>query len=304
NRRQAEILWEQVAAFAGYGFNQGHATAYATVSYRSAFLKTHWPAEFLCARLANWGGYHHPAIYMAEAQHLGIPVRPPHINFSRSHFTLTWDTGDDGKLLPQLWMGLGQVRDLRQSVVETIVAERESRPFTSLRDLLQRVSLQSKEIDHLIKCGGLDELGSSRTALLASARDIERSGSARQMAFDFSLPAVQQETLAQRITWERQLLGYPISVHPLELVREKLVGTIPLRQLPETLGSRVMTAGVRLPGRTGGKGFFVGDGDTFITAMIGNRSLVPKNWTPFVLTGRLLQDEWGSSWFQADTIRL
>ena len=64
---QAATLWEQVMSFAGYGFNQGHATAYADVSYRSAYLKAHWPAEFLCARLADYGGFHHPAIYMAEA---------------------------------------------------------------------------------------------------------------------------------------------------------------------------------------------------------------------------------------------
>ncbi|MCB0158994.1 MAG: DNA polymerase III subunit alpha, partial [Caldilineaceae bacterium] len=60
---QAETLWQQVEAFAGYGFNQGHATAYADVSYRSAYLKAHWPAAFLCARLQDWGGFHHQAIY-------------------------------------------------------------------------------------------------------------------------------------------------------------------------------------------------------------------------------------------------
>jgi DNA polymerase III alpha subunit len=67
-------------AFAGYGFNQGHATAYADVSYRSAYLKAHYPAEFLCARLADHGGFHHPAIYLAEARRLGIGVRPPQVN--------------------------------------------------------------------------------------------------------------------------------------------------------------------------------------------------------------------------------
>ncbi len=72
SNRQATTLWQQVEAFAGYGFNQGHATAYADVSYRSAYLKAHWPAEFLCARLQDWGGFHHQAVYIAEAQRLGI----------------------------------------------------------------------------------------------------------------------------------------------------------------------------------------------------------------------------------------
>jgi DNA polymerase III alpha subunit len=136
---QAATLWEQVAAFAGYGFNQGHATAYADVSYRSAYLKAHWPAAFLCARLADWGGFHHPAIYMAEAVRLGIPVRPPHVNFSGEHFTL--QVGDATP--PGLWMGLGAVRDLRQSAIEVTIRERQTRPFASLRDLVMRVSLQA-----------------------------------------------------------------------------------------------------------------------------------------------------------------
>ena len=88
---QANTLWEQVMPFAGYGFNQGHATAYADVSFRSAYLKAHYPAEFLCARLADHGGFHHPAIYMAEAVRLGFAVRPPHVNFSGESFSLTND---------------------------------------------------------------------------------------------------------------------------------------------------------------------------------------------------------------------
>ena len=99
SRAQAHTLWEQVMPFAGYGFNQGHATAYADVSYRSAYLKAHCPAEFLCARLADYGGFHHPAIYMAEAVRLGIAVRPPHVNFSGEAFQPDErrTTNDDGR---------------------------------------------------------------------------------------------------------------------------------------------------------------------------------------------------------------
>ena len=92
---QANTLWEQVMPFAGYGFNQGHATAYADVSFRSAYLKAHFPAEFLCARLADHGGFHHPAIYMAEAVRLGFAVRPPHVNFSGEAFSLTNRRSDE-----------------------------------------------------------------------------------------------------------------------------------------------------------------------------------------------------------------
>ncbi len=145
---QAATLWEQVVAFAGYGFNKGHATAYADVSYRSAYLKRHYPAEFLCARLADRGGFHHPAIYIAEAKRLGIAVRPPHINYSGRRFTLT-DDGMDGveqdrKRPGILWMGLGQVRDLRRKTVAVILAERDVRHFNDLADLMARIPLQDK----------------------------------------------------------------------------------------------------------------------------------------------------------------
>lgn len=73
--KQADTLWEQVVAFSGYGFNQGHATAYADVSYRLAYLKVHWPAELLCARLVNHGGFHHQAIYKVTPADLGRQAR-------------------------------------------------------------------------------------------------------------------------------------------------------------------------------------------------------------------------------------
>ncbi len=121
--KQAETLWEQVAAFGGYGFNQGHATAYADVSYRLAYMKAHWPAELLCARLATRGGFHHQAIYIAEAVRLGIGVKPPHVNHSRVAFTLS-----PKPEVNILWMGLGQVRDLRRTSVKAIIAARRQRP--------------------------------------------------------------------------------------------------------------------------------------------------------------------------------
>ena len=138
--------------FAGYGFNQGHATAYADVSFRSAYLKAHYPAEFLCARLADHGGFHHPAIYMAEAVRLGFAVRPPHVNFSGETFSLTNDEGrmtmEGRSRMPNdspssfvgspsstLFMGLGQVRDLRHAAIAGILQERERAAFTSVRDL-------------------------------------------------------------------------------------------------------------------------------------------------------------------------
>jgi DNA polymerase-3 subunit alpha len=290
---QAETLWEQVLAFAGYGFNQGHATSYAMVSYHSAYLKAHWPDAFLCARLAEWGGFHHPAIYMAEAVRLGLAVRPPHVNHSGSRFTLGWD-GVQGVL----WMGLGQVRDLRRASVRTIVAERERQPFTDLRDLLRRVPLQHKEAIHLIQCGALDGLAESRAALLAEAEEIQQAGSALQLPFAFARSVVAPKPPAQRLAWERHLLGQPVSVHPLEGVQ--LPDHVPLRQLPEMAGQRVTTAGVRLPGWTGGQGFFLGDGETFVVAKARSADGMPPPWQPLLVQGRWQSDEWGSAWLQVE----
>jgi DNA polymerase III subunit alpha len=167
---QARKLWEQIIPFAGYGFNQGHATAYADVSYRSAYLKAHYPAEFLCARLADYGGFHHPVIYMAEAVRLGIRVRPPHVNHSGGLHALADDAAGS-----MLYMGLGQVRDLRK----------------------------------------------------------------------------------------------PLTV-----------------------------AGARLPGWTGGPGFFLTDGSHFLFAHTPKSMKNPPAWKPVVARGRWLQDEWGVGWFQ------
>jgi DNA polymerase III alpha subunit len=290
SQEQAETLWEQIMAFAGYGFNQGHATAYADVSYRSAYLKAHFPAEFLTARLADRGGFHHPAIYIAEARRLGITVRPPHVNMSGRKATLGEAT--DGRA-PTLWLGLGQVKYLRRSSVEEII---HKRPFANLSDLLINVPLQAKEIRCLIQIGALDGLDASRAALLAEADTAVRAGSARQMAFDFAREtAVPPETAAQRFAWEKDLLGLPVSVNPLEWA--DLPPGVPLRRLPEALNRRVSVAGFRLPGWTGGKGWFLSDGGSFVIARGGKR---PSPWEAVVVDGRYRVDAWGSSWFQVE----
>ncbi|RIK14040.1 MAG: hypothetical protein DCC51_16050, partial [Anaerolineae bacterium] len=256
--QQAETLWGQIVPFAGYGFNQGHATAYADVAYRMACVKAHWPAEFLCARLTDAGGFHHPAVYVAEARRLGIAVRPPHVNHSGEAFTL----GYEGER-PVLWMGLGEVRDLRRASVAAIIAGRAAGPYTSAADLSARVPLSPKEAANLIRCGALDGLGPSRAAMLETAAPGGRAG---QMSFDFlTISATQSETAADRLSWEMEILGRPASVHPLELERRR-EDDVAVRRLPETRGRLVTALVVRIPGWPGGAGFFMSDGDDFAIA--------------------------------------
>jgi DNA-directed DNA polymerase III PolC len=290
---QAATLWEQVQAFAGYGFNQGHATAYAAVSYRSAYLKAHYPAVFLWARLVNAGGFYHPAVYMAEAVRLGCAVRPPHVNVSGRRFTLTEEAGK-----PVLWMGLGRVRDLRRRAIRAIVRER---PFHSLPDLLARVDLQEKEIRHLVQCGALDGLGQSRAALLEKAGEVARAGSAGQLALAFAGQETPPESAAQRLAWERRILGLPVSVHPLALAPAES-DFIPLRTLPETNGRTATVRGVRLPGWTGAPGFYLADEETFIR--VQHEGPAPAAWQPLRVHGRWRRDAWGGGWFEAGEIAL
>ena len=322
---QAATLWEQVEPFAGYGFNQGHATAYADVSYRSAYLKAHWPAAFLAARLANWGGFHHPAIYIAEARRLGIAVHPPHVNYSDGEFTLVEGRRAKGEgrspfrdsefaihhspfeppattvspTFPALYMGLHQVRDLRQTAVQAILA---GRPFADLSDLLTRVPLQEKEVTHLIQCGALDGLGESRSALLAEADRLRRAG-VQQIAFGFMDEAAPPaEDAAARLAWEQHLLGMPVSVHPLALAARAADGTT-LAELGQAPGKAGRVAGVRLPGWTGGKGFFFHDGADFAIAVPPKGAANPPIWQPFVAHGRWRRDEWGGSWLEIEQLQ-
>lgn len=294
---QATTLWEQVRAFAGYGFNQGHATAYADVSYRSAWFKAHYPAAFLAARLANYGGFHHPAIYIAEAQHLGIRVNPPHINHSRRHFALAFAGRKQEQ--PLLWMGLGQVRNLRRSTIAAILAQRKTRPFITLTDLRERVELQSKELTHLIQCGALDGLDESRAALLAAAQGKLGAG-AWQLTFDFNTPVIAPETPTQRLQWERQILGQPVSLHPLDLLGSARTGCVTLAQAAAQPGRKLRLAVTRLPGWTGGKGFFISDGVTYSVAIPSAKLPTPRPWIPLFLTGRWLYDEWGGGSLQVE----
>lgn len=280
--KQAETLWDQISAFAGYGFNKGHATAYADLSYRMAYLKTHYPAAFMAARLAARGGFHQQAIYLAEAKRLGLVVKPPHVNFSQTKFHLLPDP--DGTFA--LWMGLSQIRDVRRVTARAIIEQRRDGPFTSLRDLQQRVSLRAKEVQHLVQAGALDGLGPSRAALLAEGEDVTRSGSVRQLEFAFERPLVAAESAAQRLAWERHLLGLPITETPLTALASPHDRLGSLADFRMQLGQSVSAEVYRVPGWTGGAGFFISDGRDIIVARLQTGE-PPLVWQPVVVQGRL-----------------
>jgi hypothetical protein len=190
-------------------------------------------------------------------------------------------------------MGLGQVRDLRQTTIQAIVAERARAPFSGARDLLARVSLTPKETTHLIQCGALDGLADSRAALLAHAGDVAKAGGGGQLTFDFISPtSVEHETPGQRYMWEQQFLGQPVSVSPLDLVER---GSGGLRELSRGRGRRAELLLFRLPGWTGGPGIFVSDGEMFATAHLSGAAKGNKwpSWQVRRVSGHWTEDEWG-----------
>ena len=235
----AQQVWELMAAFAGYGFPKAHAAGYAVVAYRMAYLKTHYPAEFMAARLAVPGGFYRPSTYMSEARQLGLTVKPPHVNHSDEAFTLE---------PPQtLWMGLGQVRELTHTTLKTIVARR---PFESLEDFLARAQPQYVEAVNLVKVGALDGLGNAKAMLSQLERDRWHGRHTGQMGLLVTQPmmAIPDPTPHERAAWEREVLGMLVSVHPLQLVAKELAQRRLIRsdELSRHAGQDVTLAGVRL----------------------------------------------------------
>jgi DNA polymerase III alpha subunit len=235
----AQQVWEWMAAFAGYGFPKAHAAGYAAVAYRMAYLKTHYPAEFMAARLAVSGGFYRPSVYISEARRLGLAVKPPHVNHSNEVFTL--------ELPRALWMGLGQVRELTHMTMETLIAQR---PFGSLEDFLARARPQYVEAIHLVRVGALDGLGNTRAMLTQLERDRWHGRHTGQMGLLVTTPtaAMPEPTLQERARWEREVLGLLVSVHPLQLVAKALTQYQLIRsdELSRYAGQDITLAGVPL----------------------------------------------------------
>jgi DNA-directed DNA polymerase III PolC len=237
----AEKLWDLLAAFAGYGFPKAHAAGYAALAYRLAYLKTHYPAEFLAARLAVWGGYYSPRVYMSEARQLGLSVKPPHVNHSGENFTL------DPIDRRTLWMGLGQVRELTHATIDLI---RQHRPFTSLDDFLIRARPVQVEAINLIKCGALNGLGDLAQMMSRVETEAWHGRHSAQLSLLTLLPTTTAAvpSLAQRAAWEHEVLGYHVAVHPLDLVTDRLAeaGVISSRAISDHLDRSVALGGLRI----------------------------------------------------------
>lgn len=237
-------VWELMAAFAGYGFPKAHAASYAQIGWRSAWCKTHYPALFLAAVLANWGGYYSQRVYLNEVRRLGLALSPPNVNYARREFSVRFLEAES-----VLFMGLDQVRDLTRRTQEAIL---HGQPFRSLQDFLVRVDPRQVEVENLARCGALENFGTIPAVLGQVSLGGWRGG---QLSLfnglgEYGLNALPSEddwTLEQKVAAQEEILGTGVVAHPLELVAAQIgaAGALTTLDAAARLGQRVRVAGMR-----------------------------------------------------------
>jgi DNA polymerase-3 subunit alpha len=233
SRRQAEEVFGLIEKFAGYGFNKSHSTSYALITYITAYLKAHYPVEFMAALLSsdiegrNFTQKDSLVEHIEDCRRMGIEVLPPHVNASFAEFTV-----EAGKIR----YGLSAIKGCGEAAAKAIAEQRAAGgPFRSLFDFCQRVdpaAVNRSTIEALVKAGAMDGLGGTRAQLLAAVDRAIQSGTAaasdrrrgQLSLFDDGqteeqdqppLPVVPDWTAQQRSAAEREVLGFYLTSHPL-----------------------------------------------------------------------------------------
>lgn len=240
-----ETAWNMMMSFDGYSFCKPHSASYARVSFQAAYLKTHYPAEFMAAVLRNRGGFYSTAAYVSEARRMGLVVMGPDVNESETGWT-----GRDGVLRA----GLDAVTALRESTLSAVSKHRAKRPFDSPEDFFERIEPSDTEARHLIDCGALDGIahGENRAVLHWRWMRHRRVSTARggnlrlfepQSEYGAAPPLPEGEDL-DRLRREYRVLGFLCDRHPLSLFRGATVlrNTIRSGDLPSRVGKQVAMA--------------------------------------------------------------
>ena len=265
DQKIATEVFDLMEKFAAYGFNKSHSAAYALISYYTAYLKTHYPKEFMAALMTSELENQDKLLkYIGSCRDMRIPVTPPDINKSFTTFTVA-----DGAVV----YGLGAVKNVGEEAVGEIIAEREENgPFSSLFDLCTRVNLRKitkRVLESLIKAGAFDSLGITRNALLAGMEKVVSMAQKRQKEKDSGqlsmlglmgcdstscLPGLgiqcEEQNLPEwpdsdKLKYEKEAIGFYLSSHPLMAFRHELKrqGLATLEHLAETPeGAQVRTA--------------------------------------------------------------
>ncbi len=244
SRQKAESIFQLIAPFAGYGFNKAHAACYATIAFRTAYLKAHYPVEFMTALLtAESRGTSGPtknekiAQAIAECKRLAVPVLSPDINYSDAEFSIESKT--------KVRFGLSAIKNVGGAAIETILAARNKRSFTDLFDFCSRVDLSKvnkKTLESLIKAGAMDSFGNRASLLIAmpevllKCQQIKKQSAEGQsslfgdseeqeQANSFTMTDIEDFTNQEKLMFEKEFLGFYLTSHP-QLETLSLIKTI------------------------------------------------------------------------------
>jgi DNA polymerase-3 subunit alpha len=234
-RKTIEDISGQIETFGRYGFNKSHSVAYSILSYHTAWLKTHYPAEFMAALLTSQIGDTDSVVkYINEARELGLDVLPPDINESGYKFTVIAER--------RIRFGLGAIRNVGRAAIESLIGARANGPVRTIFELCDRIDLRlcnKRVLEALIGSGALDSLEGHRAQLLAVLDTAIQEASLKQQervsgqgslfggggdlqkvqAVAPTLPNIAPQTESERLTREKEILGFYISGHPLEPFR-------------------------------------------------------------------------------------
>lgn len=226
----ARLIFDDWRNFAQYGFNKSHAADYGVVAVQTAYLKAHYPLEYMTALLcAAMNDSEKVALYIADCQAMGISVLPPDVNHSHWDFSIE-DQGDGNCCIR---FGMGAIKNVGQGSVEMIIAARSEKLFEDLNDFVRRVDLRKvgkRALECLIRVGAMDGFGDRRALFSVMDRMVAISeshfrakeegqltffGSVEGLKEEIKLPAMEPIDKKEKLEWERELLGLFLTDHPL-----------------------------------------------------------------------------------------
>ncbi|MCH7486579.1 MAG: DNA polymerase III subunit alpha [Proteobacteria bacterium] len=229
---KASDIFDQVAKFAGYGFNKSHAAAYALVAYQTAYMKANHPVEFMAASMAlDQGDTDKLNLFKDELKRLGVPLLPPDVNASEASFTVEGDG---------IRYALAAIKNVGAAAMETLVSERRrAGPFKDLTDLARRLdsrALNKRQLENLVRAGALDALNPNRRQvyeaidiIMGTASAAARERDSGQIALfggddgaDLRIPKTTDWAKMERLTHEFEAIGFYLTGHPLDSYAKSL----------------------------------------------------------------------------------
>jgi DNA polymerase-3 subunit alpha len=236
--KTASQLFDLIEKFAGYGFNKSHSAAYAMITFQTAWLKTYYPQEFMAALLTSEKDNTEKIVkYIDEVKRMGMELSPPDINMSQLEFSATVKDGRDVILF-----GLGAIKGVGESAVESILQVRKEGPFNSMQEFVNRIEPQKvnkRVFESVTKSGGFDAFGLSRRAILGQMELIIQTAKDASQAkknavgslfgddedistVELTLKDEGEFGLKEILDFEKDTLGFYVSGHPLDDFRERI----------------------------------------------------------------------------------